>query len=185
MATTKLDICSAALILCGAEELVTFDGSFSSKIVSAVYDSTKSSLIVGKEWTFAQGQSSMLSLLTGTPEFRWSYAYRLPSNCLSVLEVYPNIQYEISEDKLFTDYNGKIYVSMEFLPEEDTLPGYFVHYFILYLASVICIPVTEDATKAKELRAEAVSAGVAARNADAKQRKNRGFKNFPLIFVRG
>jgi hypothetical protein len=186
MARTDLDICNSALIICGADEIVSFDqGDFSAKIVSSLYSDAKGFLLTSNEWTFAEGQSEPLNLLTSSPQFDWQYAYRLPSNCLSVISVYPNMQYDVVGDKIYTNFKGEVFVNMKFIPPEESWPPYFVHYFVLYFASVICLPITEDATKTKGLADQAVVAGRVARNTDAKQRKNRGFKRFPLISVRG
>ena len=54
MALTKFDICSQALIKCGADTISSFtDGTHESNVCSVMYDTIKKSLLYYTFWNFA------------------------------------------------------------------------------------------------------------------------------------
>jgi hypothetical protein len=187
MSATDVSICNSAIILLGCEEMVAFDdGTAEAKVASQLYQDACEALICETEWTFATGQAK-LDRLSDTPEVNYEYAYQLPSNLLTVSAVTPDyIDYDLFENNhLYTDFLGDVYVDYKFRPDESKFPAYFRQYLVLHLASLFAIPLTEDASKANQYASMADREGKKARLADARQRKNRGLKRFPLTSVRG
>ena len=67
MALTKFDICSQALIKCGADTISSFaDGTHESNVCSVMYDTIKKSLLYYTFWNFAIIKVQM-NRLTETP----------------------------------------------------------------------------------------------------------------------
>ena len=54
MSLTKFDICSQALIKCGADTISSFnDGTHEANVCSVMYDTIKKSLLYYTFWNFA------------------------------------------------------------------------------------------------------------------------------------
>lgn len=187
MSSTGVTICNSAILLIGGEEIESFDdGSVEAKVASQLYGVARDALLTETDWTFATGQAQ-LDRKVQAPIHTYEYAYQLPTNLLSLSSVNPaSIDYDLYENSLlYTDYLGEVYIDYKFRPAEARFPAYFEQYLILNLASLFAVPVTEDATKADYYAARADVQGKKARLVDARQRKNRGLKRFPLILARG
>ena len=82
MALTKFDICSQALIKCGADTISSFnDGTHEANVCSVMYDTTKKSLLYYTFWNFAIIKVQM-NRLTETPTDA-KFLYLLVSGSLS------------------------------------------------------------------------------------------------------
>ena len=80
MATTKIDICSTALILIGATTITSFtDDSTEATVCNTIYEDVLKASLTRHRWRFASEQKQ-LSLLTATPTGRFAYAYQLPTS---------------------------------------------------------------------------------------------------------
>jgi hypothetical protein len=78
MATSKVDICSRALVMIGASTYIFFYRMVSTEalVASNVYEDIVESSLTRHRWKFATNQKQ-LSLLTAKPEARYEYAYQL------------------------------------------------------------------------------------------------------------
>lgn len=185
MTTTDVEIASNALVLLGEEPIEAFDDdTVPANTMLRLYARTYKSLLTRRRWTFASGQSQLSKLLTA-PSSRYQIAYQLPANMLDLLSVDPDyIQYDIYGKKLYTDYDGELWIDHKYKPEENDLPDYFIEYMEAYLAMKAALPITEDVGKFNAMNALQKELAREARLADSKQRKNQGIKRFPLTQVR-
>lgn len=153
MATTKVDICSRALVMIGASPISSFtDGSTEALVASNVYEDIVESSLTRHRWKFATNQKQ-LSLLTAKPEARYEYAYQLPASpgVLHIVSLSVNdyiIPYTRYKDKLYVNTYGSshaLILDYIYRVEEDYFPAHFRLALEYELASLFAGSVARDA----------------------------------------
>lgn len=145
---TSISICSNALLLIGHGTISSFtEGGSGAEVASNLYESSYENVLTMHRWRFASGKAA-LSRLTATPLNDFDYAFQLPANNLLVNRVFPDSDYEIFEDKIFSD-QLTLEIDYVFKPDESKLPAYFVKLMEFHLASQFAVPVTDNSTKGK------------------------------------
>lgn len=143
---TSISMCSNALLLIGHGTISSFtEGGAGALVASNLYDSSYENLLTLHRWRFASGKVS-LSRLTATPLNEWDYAFQLPANYMLINRVIPDTDYEIFEDKIYSNQQT-LDIDYVFKPAESELPAYFVKLVEYYLASQFAVPVTDNSTK--------------------------------------
>jgi hypothetical protein len=143
---TKISMCSNALLLIGHGTISSFtEGGAGALVASNLYDSSYENLLTLHRWRFASGKVS-LSRLTATPLNEWDYAFQLPANYMLINRVIPQSDYEIFEDKIYSNQQT-LDLDYVYKPAESELPAYFVKLVEYYLASQFSVPVTDNSTK--------------------------------------
>lgn len=183
-----LQICSRAMALINADNVVSFDdGTNEAQIADALYESTLRSVLTEHRWNFAVTQGQASKLLT-PPGNRFALQYELPAPILAIDKIDPgHIEYELfASRKIYTSYDGEIWVEGVYRVDETQFPGYFTEYFEYRLAAKFAFPISADKGLAGTMQDAAKVYQKMAKSADSKQRKNVGFnKKFPLITARG
>lgn len=151
MASTT-QIYNLALTKIGAARITDpGDEAKAAQSLSAVYEITRKNELAIHPWTFAMTRAQ-LPALTALPPFGWSRAYRLPTDCLRLVEVgqfYVLYQQDI---KLF-EIEGQTIVCDEASPldiryiADVTNPGLFSAPFVEALACKLAAVVAEDITQ--------------------------------------
>lgn len=101
--STPLSLCSAALLLIGADEISSFeDGNRAAKLCANLYPRTRDELLQSYPWRFATVQESLAKLVT-PPLFGFRYAYQLPAACLRVLGLENGADFHLFEGRLYTN----------------------------------------------------------------------------------
>ena len=78
MSLTKFDICSQALIKCGADTISSFnDGTHEANVCSVMYDTIKKSLLYYTFWNFAIKKVQMNRLAEIPTDAKFLFAYSL------------------------------------------------------------------------------------------------------------
>lgn len=145
--TTAISICSNALVLLGHDTISSFEEEgIGAKVANNFYETTYRAKLVDYEWDFAS-RKVLLTKLTAEPLNTWKYAYQIPSNHLRTITTYPHSDYEIFEDKIFSN-NDNLQLDYIYRVDESFLPPAYRESLELYLASKWAIPVTENATNA-------------------------------------
>jgi len=148
---TDIEICSNALNMVGHSSIASFtEGGAGAGIAKALYETTYKNLLSLHRWRFASAKET-LGRLTATPINDWTYAFQLPSKYIMAIKIYPNVDYEIYEDKLYSDASA-LDLDYIFQTDEAALPGYFQRLIEFNLASLFSISVTDSSTKAEEYR---------------------------------
>lgn len=178
---TKISICSNALELIGEAPISALTEG-SGPIVNRLYDTAFENLLAMHPWRFAIGKAD-LARLVATPLNEWSYAFQIPADCLNVIRVYPDIIYEIYEDKIYADVT-ELAVDYKFTPSEANLPAYFVNVFQMELAGLLALPVTDNASAAEVWLRAARESLPRAKAADSQQRPPTQFKSSPFLAAR-
>jgi hypothetical protein len=180
---TDIEICSNALIMVGHGPIASFtDGGAGANTASALYLTTYESLLSQYRWRFASAKAT-LNKLTATPLNDWPNAFQLPSNYIVGVGIHPRVDYEIFEDKLYSNTDA-VDIDYIFKPSETTLPGYFQRLLEFNLASIFAIPVTDNSTKAEEYRKMYEDQLRRARFTDSQARPSDAIIDSPLIDAR-
>ena len=179
---TKEDIVSQALLLIGEAPISSFSEGVGGLVASNLYDTTRDDLLSAYRWRFAVGKSS-LSRLTSTPLNEWQYAFQLPTNLLLLIRSYPNSQYEVYEDKLYSN-NSTCDIDYIFRPEPGAFPAYFVKSLSYKLASEFSISITNNQTMADRMEDRAIKALTKARFNDSQGRTPSAIVHRPFIEAR-
>lgn len=143
MATTDVSICSNALLLIGHGTIASFtEGGAGAEVASNLYPTTYENILSLHRWRFASAKAQ-LSQLVADPLNEWTHAYQLPSGYLTVIKTYPDSDFEIYEDKLYSD-QATVEIDYLFKPSEARLPAYFIKALEFALAAQFAIPVTSN-----------------------------------------
>lgn len=182
--TTKISIASNALVLIGHEPISSFeDGTTGAVLASALYDTSYSYLLEKHRWRFATKQAQ-LAKTTDTPlGYKYNNAFQLPIDILYLQLVHRIRDYEIFDDKLYTNHN-EVIIDYTFKPKEDKLPAYFIKMFEFYLASQFAVPITDNSSKAQFYSVAYDDARRKATNLDSSQRPNQPIRSNPYIDIR-
>lgn len=131
MATlSKFDICSAALLSFGARRIASFDETTAEGIVAAgLYDTVIDAEFGRHRWNFARGWFK-LNRVAGVDPGRFTYAYKLPSDCVLLRAVKDErgepIDYETMRGRLIgTSAEAPIAFYTARIPEVQW-PAFFV-----------------------------------------------------------
>tara|TARA_R100000664_G_scaffold3274_2_gene7540 strand:- start:39 stop:632 length:594 start_codon:yes stop_codon:yes gene_type:complete len=181
MATTKIDICSTALILIGANTISSFtDGSTEANVCNTVYEDLLKASLTRHRWRFATEQKQ-LSLLTAEPTGRYKYAYQLPTNpeLLQLITLTVNdkvIPYERYGDKVFLDNygsNSAVICDYVFRQDEAEFPPHFILALEYSLASLFAGSIARDSGMIKQFSEMAERQYLIAKNVDTAERTTK------------
>ena len=185
MASSDISICSTACLLVGANEIESFtQGTQEAKVCAAIYTVTKDNLLSTHPWRFSLGQVS-LARLTATPLFGFTYAFQLPPDFIRLININPDSNYKIHEDKIYCDLTT-CDITYQFSPSEAKFPPYFVRLVELEMASLLAASLVEDLSKQQMFQALAEKESRKSRNTDSQNHKGVqvSTSNFGMTKVR-
>lgn len=153
---TKIGICNKALTQIGADRIVDIgtpnDSELAQKL-NAVYDYDLQEVLGIHPWKFATKRTT-LALLSETPTFGYTYAFRLPTDYIRAITPDPNtIDYRIEDNKVL--YNENTF-SLKYISYVDD-PSKFSVGFIRAFASKLAASIAYAVTNSKEVSALAIA----------------------------
>jgi len=181
MATTKIDICSTALVMIGANTITSFsDDSTEATVCNTVYEDILKSALTRHRWRFATEQQQ-LSLLTAAPTGRYAYAYQLPTSpeLLQLITLTVNdfvIPYERYGDKVYLDNYGStstVICDYIFRQDEGEFPPHFILALQYQLASLFAGSIARDSGMIKQFADMAERQYLVAKNIDSAERTTK------------
>lgn len=184
---TKIEIISNASILLGNKEItdLSSSGDFGVAAESA-YDLLLDAEIGSNRWRFAAKIEELSFIGALSPDFnQWNYEYQLPADYLSMQRVYPNINYEIFGDRLYSPSSGTLqaeYFSSSPPVTKWTAP--FKTYFTYLLAEHLAISTTENAAVIRTISQGVSKWAAYALHSSSSSRPNRIMQSQPYITVR-
>lgn len=108
MATSKVQVCSNALLLLGQNTIASFsENSDRAVIASNLWDNSRQAVIRSHPWNCCISRVA-LAPDSATPAFDWTYQFTLPGDCLRVLSVGQDgetPEYKLEGRKLLIDDN--------------------------------------------------------------------------------
>lgn len=192
MATTKVDICSTALVMIGANTITSFsDDSTEANVCNTVYEDILKSALTRHRWRFATEQKQ-LSLLTAEPTGRYAYAYQLPTQpeLLQLITLTVNdivIPYERYGDKVFLDNYGStstVICDYIYRADEGEFPPHFILALEYTLASLFAGSIARDSGMIKQFADMAERQYLVAKNIDSAERTTRQLDQSRFINLR-
>ena len=192
MATTKVDICSTALVMIGANTITSFsDDSTEANVCNTVYEDIVKSSLTRHRWRFATEQQQ-LSLLTATPTGRYAYAYQLPTNpeLLQLITLTVNdfvIPYERYGDKVYLDNYGStssVICDYVYRADESEFPPHFILALQYQLASLFAGSIARDSGMIKQFAEMAERQYLVAKNIDSAEKTNKALDHSRFINLR-
>lgn len=176
---SAVEICNQAILKIGATRINSFDdNTVESTVVKEYYESAVKWMLSQYPWSFSL-KTVELSQLPDKPIRDYEYAYSLPVDMIRLHRTYPLTDFRIEGDQLWSNERSMAvkYVSR---PDERFFPSYFSQALMLYLATMICIPITENVQKESEMFMLSQDALRRAKSIDAQQHPQEGFQDFPL-----
>ena len=148
---TQLSIINTALVLVGAETIASLeDSSREARVAGLVYDVTRDDILTRHLWVHTLGQAQLAELVA-TPLFGYSRAYQLPTDpkmLRLVRKNQPRNDYEIFEDKLYTD-DSAVEIIYQFDPGESSDPAYLVRSMEYEFAKIFALSLLQDETQSQ------------------------------------
>lgn len=188
MSLSAIDIASRALMKLGAAAISGFDdGSSEAALAGTLYDTVRDGLLSAHPWSFATTQVTLVPL-SETPVADYQYAYQLPVDFLRALSAGRarrgrGLAYRITGEALHCDADGLI-LTYIFRPDESGVPPFFDQALIARLAAELCIPVTENSSRAQLMFKLAEDEFRRAKSIDAQQDTPVRVEDFSLIEAR-
>jgi hypothetical protein len=180
--TTSISLCSAALVLVGADEISSFDDeSREAKVSGQLYQMILLDLLTRHPWRFSLGMAQ-LNRLEAVPLYQYKYAYQLPVDMLQLRSMEKAFPYEIFEDKLYTD-EEEVKVTYQFQPVESKFPPYFVRLLVLNLAGDFAVSLMEDESKMQLYTSLADRQERKAKTVDSQQQPSRSIREQNHILI--
>ncbi|RLA77101.1 MAG: hypothetical protein DRG30_01145 [Epsilonproteobacteria bacterium] len=180
MSTSKqVSIANSALLKVGATRINSFDDNKNEAvIIKEFYERSYRALLSMYPWSFAMKTVALAQLPT-KPLAEYEYAYALPNDLVWLQRTHPNSNFKILGRELHTNERT---VSIKYTyrcPEED-MSIQFEQAFMYYLASQICIPITENIKKDELLYVQYQDHLKRAKSITAQQQPQDGFEDFPV-----
>lgn len=170
-----IKIASNALKLLGHSSIASFtDEGIGAEVANDFYESSYRAKLGEYDWNFATKQIK-LSKLSDVPLNRWKYMYQLPTDHIRTITTYPHSDYDILEDKIYSDTDN-LELDYIYRVDEAYLPPLFRESFELYLAAKWAIPVTENSTNATLYFGQAKMVYKKAKAVDALEKPNKGVR---------
>lgn len=157
--TSKTNAANLALGHLAYGNLITnvdTEQSSEAKQIRLFWDIALDTVLLAGNWPFAKAFMT-LNLVEEAPNDRWSYAYRIPNDCLSVLAIFnegnesPHLANLLPKHTIGSDsqglllYTSEPFAQMEYVQRKTTVaawPSDFVLAFTYLLASLIAPSVT-------------------------------------------
>lgn len=181
--TSKISLCSNALVLLGDRPISSFnDSGAGAEVASNLYESSYKNLLSMHRWRFAV-KKQRLSRLSTPPSNQWQYQYQLPTDCIAPITNYPVNDYELYEDKIFANTN-EFNLDYVYRVDESKLPDFFSKTMEFYLAMQFAIPITGNSTRMGEMMQLFTQQLKNAKNVDSTIRPNAGIYDSPFTSIR-
>ena len=182
----KIEICSNALLLLGHRPISSFDEPGSGPLLSKnLWESTYRNFLSINTWSFSKKYSQLNRLpeYENYPTPNWKYQFQIPSDFIRIHTTVPNCNYEIFEDKIFSN-NTDLGLEYFYMVREELLPPYAIRALEYNMASVLAIPLTVDSAKAELYASLFVQQLQVAMSTDAQSQPAKSFIDLPTVDVR-
>jgi len=183
MTSSPENIANSAILKIGASRINSLDDNKTEAVVcKEFYERSYRWLLAQFYWGFANMTESLAQSPTA-PKHEYAYAYLLPADFVRIQRTFPNSNYKIVGNELHTN-EREIAIKYTFRAKEEDLPIYFEQTMMYYLASQICVPITENVTKEVSNYEQYLDHLKRAKSLDAQQYPQDGFEDFPLYTSR-
>lgn len=181
---TKIGLISKALILLGEEPANSLsDDRYGVTVGSNLFELIYENELQSNPWRFCAAKKAC-SRINTTPLNEYRYVHQIPTDCLLLRHVYPNTDYEVYGDRIYSN-NLTVEIDYTFKPEVTAVPAYFATLLTYALARDMIKPITEGANGVEIMQKKYVMQRDRAMYADAQARPPRRIQDSPFTDVRG
>ena len=182
--SSKIEIASNSLVRIGVPPISSLtEGGAAGIVANNLYEPTILAVLTESRWRFSAAKR-LLARLTSKPLNEFSYAYQLPSDMILLYRTIPNVDYEIFENKLYSNMSS-ISVDYLFRPDESRWPPYFQLMIEYKLAAEFALTVTNNRSLHELFEQKYILQAKKARFADAQGRPADPIERSSYIEVRG
>lgn len=180
----KIEICSNALLLLGHRPISSFNEPGSGPLLSEnLWEPSYRNFLSINPWSFAKKYQELGRLPDEYPTPDYKYQYQIPSDFIRIDTTVPVSDYQIFEDKLFSN-SPALGLEYYYMVREELLPPYAVRALEYYMASVLALPLTMDNKKAEMYIKLYNTQLQVAMSTDAQSQPPKGFTSLPTVDVR-
>lgn len=182
---TSIDMASNALILIGDNPINSFsDPGAGAQAASNLYPETYRMVLASHPWTFALKEQK-LPRLTAEPDdlTHFQYAYQLPADMIRLWAVFPQSEYTIVGDLLYSNEN-ELLARYVYQVDEPELPPHVTKAIEYKLASEFAELITESQSKAEFYERKFQLQSAMARTIDSQQKPQVPIIDSPFVDVR-
>jgi hypothetical protein len=174
MASTQLDICNMALGAIGQDEVSTLVGSGKViRLLNRFYPQIRDEVLESHPWNFAKSRDTLAASVT-PPEWEWSTAYDLPSDCIRVLKVRTSDDnqtqpWKVEGTQILTNMETSIPILYIARKPEALFRPLFITALFQRLGAELAGPIAQSASLAAQLAADYEKALRRARSMNAQE----------------
>jgi hypothetical protein len=143
---SKTEIGNRMLTKIGQPRVSNFetDNSSAAMAVNVIYEAVLKSTLQMYPWNFAIKRAPLAPDVTA-PAWGFLSAFPVPSDCLQLLEIKDDVEYQIEGGKILCDEGNVIYIKyISYVTDASLYPPIFVELFAQNGAIEICSRVTDD-----------------------------------------
>lgn len=144
-------ILSGALMELGEDRITSADQDTErARVVAEVYEDERDSLLEEHPWNFAIVRAA-LARLDAAPVDGFAYAYQLPSDCLSVLELSPDAAFSVENGCLLSDVGAVVARYVARVTDPTRMPPTFRAALATRIAAKVCKKITGSSAEKERL----------------------------------
>ena len=188
MPSADVDLCSAALVKLGAQAIASFaDPSAEAEMAARLYPLIRDALLSSHPWCFTLAEAALVTDPAPVPgEFH--KAFILPPDLLRTVSAGTSsrsrgLVYRIQGGRLYANAE-QVTLSYQRRVDATAFPAHFAAALVSRLAAELCLPVTENASRAEVLHKLANAEAQLARLLDSQQAPPRVMDDYTLISAR-
>jgi len=141
--TSKIEIISLAAIELGEPSIVDLEESPKTQKASKIYDVFYADLLTKYPWNFAMRVQKLAKLTEEAPITEFQNQFQIPFDSVIPRRTDPNSNYQIFDDKLFSNLN-EVTLIYNALVTEANLPSYYIMLLVYSLAELLAMPFTQN-----------------------------------------
>lgn len=188
MPMTAVELCATALLKIGANTIQSFsDETAEAECARRLYPLTRNALLSAHPWSFTLAQVE-LQPEPGEPVADFAHSFALPADHLRTVSVGTGrrgrgLVHRVQGGRILTDA-APITLTYQRIVAEEELPPFFLQLLVTRLAAELCVPLTENTSRAMELFRLAEAELRLARLIDSQQGTPQRVDDFTLIAAR-
>lgn len=179
----ETQVIQTALNLLGYPLIQSIDaGGPAAAAMQNMYDVLMSADLSSPNWRFAT-KVQVLSQIAGVdPNFSgYNTAYQIPSDCLAIWQVYPNVPYEVFGEQIWTTGTQELQMQYRHVAPPSMLPPAYIMYFCYLLAVTVAPGITDDPKIIQQLNADMAKWRAQAMVVNTQGRPNYGLVDSPWV----
>jgi len=179
---TKLEIINKTLNYLGQPSVNTLDtGDDVINALSNLYESEKKDLLASTAWSFAKKWDYLVQT-TNTPiDETYKYEYNLPTDYITMRQIYPFSNYEILSGKvLYSNIGSKLKIQYIYDVDASQFPPYFTKLMAYALAAEGAMLVTQNVNLAQLWSQKYTTQKAIAQNRDATAQPSQTIAHNPI-----